>query len=34
MSKITLTSVYETKEKMDREKIKKILIQFIKRQTA
>lgn len=34
MSKITLTNVYESKEEMDRKKIKEILIRFIKKQTA
>lgn len=34
MEKITLVNVYETKENMNREKIKSILLQFIKKQTA
>ena len=34
MTKLTLTNVYETEEKMNREKLKKILIQYIKKQTA
>lgn len=34
MTKITLTNVYETKDKMNREKVKKILIQYIQKQTA
>lgn len=34
MTKLTLTNVYETEEKMNREKLKKILIQFIKKQPA
>lgn len=34
MPKLTLTNVYETEEKMNREKLKKTLIQFIKKQTA
>lgn len=34
MEKITLINVYETKENMNREKIKSILLQFIKKQTA
>lgn len=34
MTKLTLTNVYETEEKMNREKLKIILIQYIKKQTA
>lgn len=34
MTKLTLTNVYEIEEKMNREKLKKILIQYIKKQTA
>jgi len=34
MTKLTLTNVYETEEKMNREKLMKILIQYIKKQTV
>lgn len=34
MTKLTLTNVYEMEEKMNREKLKLILIQYIKKQTA
>ena len=34
MTKLTLTNVYEMEEKMNREKLKIILIQYIKKQTA
>lgn len=32
MSKLTLINVYETKDKMNQEKIKKLLIQYIRKQ--
>ncbi len=33
MTKLTLTNVYQTKEKVNREEIKKILIRYLQKKT-